>query len=61
MILHDIAYFGIYGNTAVCPICKSPIPDGEACLAVPTLEGMTVHCTECGSLLKELEMDIYES
>lgn len=55
MILYDIAYFGLYGNTVVCPTCKATIEDRETCVMVPTLDGMTVHCLRCGEMIDKLE------
>jgi hypothetical protein len=60
MIVYSIAAFGLYGNTAVCPTCRADIPDGDSCVMVGTLDGLTAHCVGCGELFGAIEREMDE-
>jgi len=55
MILYDLNFVGLFGNTAHCPTCKAMIPDKETCVLVHTLDGLVVHCLRCGETIDRME------
>ena len=60
MTVYDLAYFGLYGNTAICPTCKTDLVERDTCTMVRTLAGMTAHCVPCGEMFDRMEREMDE-